>query len=79
MKNYKPHVKEIGLQVIRKNNESFESLLRRFKRKVSNDGILQELKTKRYFEKPSEKARRRMRQSIRKIKTDREKNMKNKI
>ena len=36
-------------------NESFESLLRRFSRKVQQDGILREKRHREYFEKPSVK------------------------
>ena len=35
--------------------ESIDSLLRKFKRKVKNSGILQELRQREYYEKPSEK------------------------
>ena len=34
-------------------NESFESLLRRFKRAVDKDGIIQEVRNRERFEKPS--------------------------
>jgi len=33
--------------------ESFESLLRRFNKKVQQDGILSEIRRREYFEKPS--------------------------
>ncbi len=39
-------------------NESFESLLRRFTRKVQQDGILSEVRHREYFEKPSIKRKR---------------------
>jgi len=35
--------------------ESIDSLLRKFKRKVKNSGILQELRQREYYEKPCEK------------------------
>jgi len=34
-------------------NESFDSLLRRFKKKVQGDRILSEIRKRRYFEQPS--------------------------
>ena len=34
-------------------NESFDSLLRRFKKKVQNDRVLSEVRRRRFFEKPS--------------------------
>lgn len=38
-------------------NESFESLIRRFKRKVSNSKIMKNLEDKRYFKSKSEQNR----------------------
>ena len=34
--------------------ESIDSVLRKFKRKIKNDGILQELRKREFFEKPSD-------------------------
>lgn len=45
-------------QVILGENEGIESALRRFKRKVSRAGIFQDMKKKRHFETPAEKAKR---------------------
>ena len=45
-------------KVVMGNNESFESLLRRFSRKVQQDGILSEVRHREYFEKPSIKRKR---------------------
>lgn len=39
----------------KKKGESLDSLLRKFKRKVKNDGILQEYRNREHFEKPSER------------------------
>ena len=47
-------------------NESFESLLRRFTRKVRQDGILSEVRHREYFEKPSVKRKRKAAASKRK-------------
>jgi small subunit ribosomal protein S21 len=44
--------------VVAGNNESFESLLKRFSRKVQQDGILSEIRHREYFEKPSVKRKR---------------------
>jgi len=38
---------------VAEDNESFDSLLRRFKKKVQNDRILSEIRKRRYFEQPS--------------------------
>lgn len=40
-------------RVIADDNESVDSLLRRFKRKVQGDRILSEVRRRRFFEKPS--------------------------
>lgn len=39
--------------VIAKKNESFEKLLRRFKRAVEKDDIVNELRKREYYEKPT--------------------------
>ncbi len=39
--------------VILEERESFESLLRRFSRKVQQDGILSEFRRREHYEKPS--------------------------
>lgn len=44
--------------VVSGGNESFESLLKRFTRKVQQDGILSEVRHRGYFEKPSVKRKR---------------------
>ena len=38
-------------------NENLESALRRFKRKCPRDGIIGDLRNKEFYEKPSEKNR----------------------
>jgi len=40
------------------NNESFESLLRRFSKKVQQSGILSEIRRREHYEKPSIKRKR---------------------
>lgn len=42
-------------QVIRKENESLENVLRRFKRATSRDGVIQEVRKREHYEKPSVK------------------------
>ncbi len=44
--------------VVGGSNESFEAMLRRFTRKVQQDGILSEIRHREYFEKPSIKRKR---------------------
>jgi small subunit ribosomal protein S21 len=45
-------------QVNANGNESFESLLRRFNKKVQQEGILSEVRRREHFEKPSVKRKR---------------------
>jgi small subunit ribosomal protein S21 len=48
-----------------RDNESLESLLRRFKRQLQMHGVLEEAKRHERYEKPSEKRRRELASSIR--------------
>tara|TARA_Y100001938_G_C7919432_1_gene343661 strand:- start:465 stop:677 length:213 start_codon:yes stop_codon:yes gene_type:complete len=47
-----------NLQVKARRNESTESLIKRFRRKIKNSGIIKEVLDRRYYEKPSVKRRR---------------------
>jgi len=42
-------------------DESFEAALRRFKRKIEQEGILRELRDRKHYEKPSERKRKKAR------------------
>lgn len=42
-------------------NESIDGALRRLKKKIEREGILKTLKARKFFEKPSEKRRRKAR------------------
>ena len=44
--------------VVAGDNESFESLLKRFNKRVQQSGILSEIRHREYFEKPSVKRKR---------------------
>ena len=44
--------------IVTDGNESFESLLKRFNKRVQQDGILREARRREYFEKPSIKRKR---------------------
>jgi len=41
-------------------DESFESALRRFKKKIEQEGILREVRDRKHYEKPSARKRKRM-------------------
>lgn len=49
--------------VVRRDNESLEDALRRFKRDVSKTGVLREARQREHYEKPSE-AKKRRRQEL---------------
>lgn len=49
-------------------NESIDSLLNRFKRKVDNDGILTTVRKKEYYEKPSVRKRKKRAAAIKRDK-----------
>jgi small subunit ribosomal protein S21 len=42
-------------------DESFESALRRFKKKIEQEGILREVRDRKHYEKPSERKRKKAR------------------
>jgi len=42
-------------------DESFEAALRRFKKKIEQEGILREVRDRKHYEKPSERKRKRIR------------------
>ena len=48
----------VNVQVRARRNESTENLIKRFSRKVKREGILEEVKNRKYYEKPSVKRRR---------------------
>lgn len=48
-------------------NESLESALKRFKRKCTNDGILEDMKKKEFYEKPSVKKRRKAKEAQKRL------------
>jgi small subunit ribosomal protein S21 len=54
--------------VNRRGEEPIEKLLRRFRRKVQNEGILSTVRRRRYFVSNGEKKRKQVKRSIRRIK-----------
>lgn len=55
-------------------NESIQQMLKRFKRLCQREGLIRDIKRHSYYEKPSERKRRQMRKSIRKVEKDKERN-----
>jgi small subunit ribosomal protein S21 len=54
-------------QVEIRKDESFEAALRRFKKKIEQEGILRELRDRKHYEKPSDRKRKKMRRGVRKV------------
>ena len=62
-----------GICVVRREGESDEDILKRFRKKFSKSGLAKEVRDRMYFEKPSDKKRRKKAQSIRNIRKEEEK------
>ena len=62
-----------GICVVKRKGETNEDLIKRFKKKFSKSGISKELKERMYFEKPSNKKRRKKAQSIRALEREEKK------
>ena len=46
-----------------KKDESFESALRRFKKKIEQEGILRQVRDRKHYEKPSDRKRKKAKTS----------------
>jgi len=55
------------IRVDARSGEPLEKTLRRFKKQCEKEGLTKDIKKTSYYEKPSERRRRRIRNSIRKI------------
>jgi small subunit ribosomal protein S21 len=53
-------------QVQRESGESFEVLMRRFKKAVQQERVLTEIRKRRYYEKPSQERKRQAARKLRK-------------
>jgi small subunit ribosomal protein S21 len=71
--NYYNRQEKGGICVVRRKNEGDEAFLRRFRKKFSKSGIMKEYKEKMYFEKPSDKKRRKRAQAAQVRRQDEEK------
>jgi len=52
------------IKVKARGNESVEQMLRRFKKMCEKEGLTKDIKRNSYYEKPSERRRRRIRKSM---------------
>ncbi len=55
------------LGVVVGENESIDSALKRFKKLIEREGLISELKRREFYEKPSEKRKRREKAALKKI------------
>jgi small subunit ribosomal protein S21 len=55
------------IKVKARGNESLEQMLRRFKKMCEKEGLTKEIKRTAYYEKPSERRRRRIRKSVKRV------------
>lgn len=62
-----------GICVVKRKGEDAEELIKRFRKKFSKSGLAKEYREKMYYEKPSEKKRRKKAQSIRLLKKEEDK------
>lgn len=57
------------IKIKSRGNESIGQMLKRFKKMCEKEGLIRDIKRNSYYEKPSERRRRRMRKSIKRTAT----------
>lgn len=57
----------MAIRIKARSGESSEQMLRRFKKLCEKEGLTKEVKKKQYYEKPSERARRDSRRSVKRV------------
>ncbi len=55
------------IKVKAKGNESVQQMIKRFKKMCEKEGLSKDIKRNSYYEKPSERRRRRMRKTLKRI------------
>lgn len=55
------------IRVKARGNERVEQMLRRFKKMCEKEGLTKDIKRNSYYEKPSERRRRRMRKTLKRV------------
>ncbi len=55
------------IRVKARTNESVEQMVRRFKKLCEKEGLTRDIKRNSYYEKPSERRRRKLRKSIKRV------------
>lgn len=57
----------MAIRIKARSNESAEQMLRRFKKMCEKEGLTKDVKKHAYYEKPSERRRRAMRKSVKRV------------
>ena len=57
----------MGIRIKARSGESAEQMLRRFKKMCEKEGLTKDVKKHAYYEKPSERRRRALRKSIKRV------------
>ena len=57
----------MGIRIKARSGDSAEQMLRRFKKMCEKEGLTKDIKKHAYFEKPSERRRRALRKSIKRV------------
>jgi len=65
LQEYRRKQYERGVCVVRRKGETTEELIKRFKKKFSKSGLIKEIRQHMFYEKPSEKRRRKRAQARR--------------
>jgi len=75
-KNYYPQEYK-GTCVVRREGETTEKLIKRFKKRCMKDGLLQEMRERMFYEKPSVKKRKKWRRNQRAREREKQRYLKN--
>lgn len=71
------HLAVGALEVAVDQNGNVEKAIKVLKRKLIKEGLFKELKSRRYYEKPSERKKRKHKESLKKIRKEEARNKKN--
>jgi len=55
------------IKIKAKGNESVQAMMKRFKKMCEKEGLTKDIKRNSYYEKPSERRRRRLRKSLKRV------------
>jgi len=72
MKRHRKKLKPCNLEVVIRNPEDTERMIKKFNRKVKKMGILEEVRERRYYTKPSVKRRQKKLAAIRRQRKNRQ-------